>query len=192
MSLVKTGRKFTVKAACQVGLFVWGGGCRQGSALFCLRRFSQRHRSALPRSGGVALSLGWMRDSVRRLLCFLFLALVLGLWDLSSPTRDQTQAPCVGSLESEPLATREVPAVAFSRRNSHHMKFTILQRTWLIPSQYPATATSAQTSFLIPEEPRAPVVTRSRFSRPWRPLIFLSLDLPVLGVSRDGVAHRGP
>ena len=182
-----------VKVACQVGrLRLGSGGCRRTSALFCLRRFSQRHRSALSRRGGVALSLGWMHDSMRRFLCFLCLALVLGLWDLSSPTRDQTQAPCVGSLESEPLAAREGPAVAFSRRNSRNMKFTILQRTWLIPSQYPATATSAQISFLVPEEPWALVVTRSRFSRPWWPLLFLSLDLPVLGVSRNGAAHRGP
>ena len=30
----------------------------------------------------------------------LFLATPRGLWDLSSPTRDQTQEPCSGSTES--------------------------------------------------------------------------------------------
>ena len=31
---------------------------------------------------------------------FFFLAMPLGLWDLSSPTRDRTRAPCSGSAES--------------------------------------------------------------------------------------------
>ena len=26
-----------------------------------------------------------------------------GIWNLSSPTQDRTQAPCIGSTESEPL-----------------------------------------------------------------------------------------
>ena len=30
----------------------------------------------------------------------LFLAMLHGVWDLSSPTRDQTCAPCIGSAES--------------------------------------------------------------------------------------------
>ena len=32
-----------------------------------------------------------------------FLAVPHGLRDLSSPTKDQTQAPCSGSMESQPL-----------------------------------------------------------------------------------------
>ena len=32
-----------------------------------------------------------------------------GMWDLSSPTRDQTWAPCTGSLECYPLDHWEVP-----------------------------------------------------------------------------------
>ena len=31
---------------------------------------------------------------------FLFVCLPCGMWDLSSPTRDQTQAPCIASVES--------------------------------------------------------------------------------------------
>ena len=32
-----------------------------------------------------------------------FLATPHGMWDLSSPTRGQTHAPCTGSMESQPL-----------------------------------------------------------------------------------------
>ena len=31
---------------------------------------------------------------------FYFLAVPCGMWDLSYPTRDQTCAPCIGSMES--------------------------------------------------------------------------------------------
>ena len=31
---------------------------------------------------------------------FFFLAVPRGTWDLSSQTRDQTQAPCIGSMQS--------------------------------------------------------------------------------------------
>ena len=31
---------------------------------------------------------------------FFFLAMLWGLWDLSSPSRDQTRASCIGSMES--------------------------------------------------------------------------------------------
>ena len=31
---------------------------------------------------------------------FFFLAMLFSMWDLSSPTRDRTQAPCIGSSES--------------------------------------------------------------------------------------------
>ena len=33
-------------------------------------------------------------------LSLFFLAALHGLWDLSSPTRDRTRAPCIGSVES--------------------------------------------------------------------------------------------
>ena len=31
---------------------------------------------------------------------FFFLAMLLGLWDLSSPSMDKTRASCIGSMES--------------------------------------------------------------------------------------------
>ena len=34
---------------------------------------------------------------------FFFLAMPHGMWDLSSPTRDRTCAPCSGSMKSQPL-----------------------------------------------------------------------------------------
>ena len=34
---------------------------------------------------------------------FSFLVIPCGIWDLSSLTRDETHAPCIGSMESEPL-----------------------------------------------------------------------------------------
>ena len=34
---------------------------------------------------------------------FVFLAKPRGLWDLSSPTRDQTYTPCSGTIQSNPL-----------------------------------------------------------------------------------------
>ena len=33
---------------------------------------------------------------------FFFFAMLCVMWDLSSPTRDQTCAPCIGRVESEP------------------------------------------------------------------------------------------
>ena len=39
-------------------------------------------------------------------ILLLFYVLVFwprGMWDLSSPTNDQTTGPCVGSMESYPL-----------------------------------------------------------------------------------------
>ena len=35
--------------------------------------------------------------------------LCCNLWDLSSTTRDQTQASCIGNSESSPVTTREFP-----------------------------------------------------------------------------------
>ena len=56
-------------------------------------------------------------------VCFCFLAIPLGVWDLSSPTRDQTCASCTGSVESQPLHHQERPSPAFKlllylRKNS--------------------------------------------------------------------------
>ena len=42
-------------------------------------------------------------------LLFYFLAMLLSMWDLSSPARDRTQAPCRGSSESYPLDHQRSP-----------------------------------------------------------------------------------
>ena len=42
-------------------------------------------------------------------LCFFFSATQVGMWDLSSPTRDGTRAPRIGSMESYQWNTTEVP-----------------------------------------------------------------------------------
>ena len=31
---------------------------------------------------------------------FIYLVMLRGTWDLSSPTRDRSRAPCIGSVES--------------------------------------------------------------------------------------------
>ena len=38
------------------------------------------------------------------------------MWDLSSPTRDQTRAPCSGSMESSPLDRQGSPKAAVLTR----------------------------------------------------------------------------
>ena len=52
---------------------------------------------------------------VAMVFCFVLLVFVFamphGMWDLSS--RDQTHAPCTGSVESKPLDHQGVPAVFF-------------------------------------------------------------------------------
>ena len=40
---------------------------------------------------------------------FFFLAVPRSMWDLSSPTRDRTRAPCSGSAESQPLDCQGIP-----------------------------------------------------------------------------------
>ena len=40
---------------------------------------------------------------------FSLLAAPGGMWGLSSPTRDQTCIPCIGSMDSKPLDCQENP-----------------------------------------------------------------------------------
>ena len=55
---------------------------------------------------GAARPLGLSQKRLRQLLCgslylfFFFFATPQGMWDLNSPTRDQTHAPCSGNTES--------------------------------------------------------------------------------------------
>ena len=44
---------------------------------------------------------------------YLFLATPHDMWDLSSPARDQTHAPCNGSMESQPLDLQGSPTFSF-------------------------------------------------------------------------------
>lgn len=36
-----------------------------------------------------------------------------GMWDVGSPTRVRTHAPCIGSAESQPLDSQGSPNVSF-------------------------------------------------------------------------------
>lgn len=63
-----------------------------------------------------------------------------------------------------------------------------------MPSQYPATTTSSQTSFLIPKETPDPLVITldSPSPSPWRPLIFLCLWICLFWPFHiNGIAHCG-
>ena len=45
---------------------------------------------------------------------YFYLAMLCGMWDLSSPTRDQTPAACIESAESlNHWTTRQVPQMSF-------------------------------------------------------------------------------
>ena len=50
-------------------------------------------------------------------VCGLCSQLPLIMWDLSSPTRDQTQVPCIGRRVLNPWTTREAPLFRFLTEN---------------------------------------------------------------------------
>ena len=53
--------------------------------------------------------------SIVVLFCFLiFLAVPHGMWDLISPARDRTHAPCIGSAESSPVDLQGSPPYLFN------------------------------------------------------------------------------
>ena len=52
------------------------------------------------------------------LFFFLLPATSLGMWDLSSPTRDQTHIPCIGNTRLNRWAIREVPRTIFLKLRS--------------------------------------------------------------------------
>ena len=43
------------------------------------------------------------------LFCFILLAMPCGMWDLSSPTKDRTQAPCLEAWSLNHWTAREAP-----------------------------------------------------------------------------------
>ena len=47
------------------------------------------------------------------LLFYVFLSWPQGLWDLNSPTRDQTHTPCMGRCSRNHWTAREVPSQPF-------------------------------------------------------------------------------
>ena len=55
---------------------------------------------------------------------FFFSAALHGVWDLSSPTRDQTRIPCIGSAESQPLDHQGSPDARFYIVLFHLLKGT--------------------------------------------------------------------
>ena len=56
-------------------------------------------------------SLYWIRCSIVSVLWFGFW--LWGMWDLNSPTRDQTSSPCVGGWSHNHWTTRKVPIYFF-------------------------------------------------------------------------------
>ena len=58
-------------------------------------------------------------------LFFVFsLAVPRGMWDLSSPTRDRTHTPCLGSVESQPLDHQGSPLSVFYSARKEMIKKT--------------------------------------------------------------------
>ena len=65
---------------------------------------------------------------------FIYLFRLRRVWTLScgmragssSPTRDQTQAPCIASVESYPLAHQGSPGIVFLNAHNNPMKKVLL------------------------------------------------------------------
>ena len=70
---------------------------------------------------------------------FFFLAALHSMWDPSSPTRDRTRVPCIGSAESQPLDRQGSPSKA-PFFNSH--------TSWLSPALGAVTCSTSQNSLL--------------------------------------------
>ena len=77
-------------------------------------------REPLPDHAGVMGSSGSLSCGARevRFLC----ASLGGVWDLSSPTRDQTLVPCIANQILNHWATRKVPNGLFSEAVTQNMK----------------------------------------------------------------------
>ena len=88
--------------------FSRGGGPGGGNLFSCVSQFLEAARSLWPllhlqiskpaTLSGVLLILH--PSTLLLYIFFSFLATPHGLWDLSSPIRDQTRAPCIGRAES--------------------------------------------------------------------------------------------
>ena len=75
-------------------------------------RCSMRGTSRVLPASPLICQNDWISDcySVKFGFFFFFLAMPCSMWDLSSPTRDQTHAPCIGSVSLNHWTTREVPS----------------------------------------------------------------------------------
>ena len=71
---------------------------RHNCESFCAGAGDAGEEESSPARGHRRQPLGNAKETLTFLL--LFLAVPCGLWDLSSPTRDWTRAPCSGSAES--------------------------------------------------------------------------------------------
>ena len=60
-----------------------------------------------------SVSSGREKKEVPLFPIFFFLAALCGMWDPSSPTRDQTQKPDIGSVELNHQTAREVPCCIY-------------------------------------------------------------------------------
>ena len=66
------------------------------------------------------LSLYWIFYNIASVLCFFWGRGgrgYWGMWDLSSPTRDGTQPPCIGRWSPNHWTAREVPCPVFITKN---------------------------------------------------------------------------
>ena len=74
------------------------------------------------------LSMGFFRQES----FFFFLAILRIIWDLSSPTRDRTHAPCSGSPEFQPLDRQGSPtASSFITRIQIFLFYAKVSVFWL-------------------------------------------------------------
>ena len=63
------------------------------------------------------------------LLFYVLVFWLRGLWDLQSPTRDGTHAPCIGWPSLNHWATREVPGIFFFfKSNSQKQRVEVIAR----------------------------------------------------------------
>ena len=58
-----------------------------------------------------------------------------GMWDPSSPSRDQTCIPCIGRQILNPWATRDIPAFSKGGRASGGRVHRLITSLWLLPAQ---------------------------------------------------------
>ena len=72
------------------------------------------HILSIVNTAAVNIGCMYLLFFLKDILIYLFiLAATHATWDLSSPTRDWTHAPCIGSLESKPLDCQGSPGCMY-------------------------------------------------------------------------------